>query len=78
MTYSDGNDARIGDEIQIDTRYWGTVVANLDLNQFCNEYPNEQWSYLGCGVLVLTDFAGLVHYSSSEQEHIRLIARAKI
>ncbi len=77
MIYSDGNDAQIGDEIEIDSRYRGMVVANIDLNQFSAEYPKDQWSYLGCGIMVLTDFAGLVHYSNTEHEQMRLISRAK-
>jgi hypothetical protein len=38
MIYSDGNDTLLGDEIQIDNRYRGQVVANIDGEQFTSEY----------------------------------------
>ena len=77
MIYSDGNDTLLGDEIQIDNRYRGQVVANIDGEQFTSEYSKEQWAYLGKGIMVLTDFAGLVHYVSTEHAQIRLVSRAK-
>lgn len=77
MIYSDGNEARLGDDIEIDTRYRGLVVANIDGEQFTSDYPKEQWAYLGKGIMVVTDFAGLVHYTSAEHEHMRLVSRAK-
>ncbi len=77
MFYSDSNEARVGDTIAIDEKYSGVVVAVIDTNEFSENYPVEQWAYLREGILVDTDFGGLVHYQSTEHEKILLISRAK-
>jgi len=77
MRYSDGSEARIGDIVAIDTRHRGNVVANLDSDQFSDAFPRDEWQYLERGILVETDFAGLVHYPDCEHEDIRLLERGK-
>jgi hypothetical protein len=77
MRYSDGNEARIGDVIAIDEHHHGNVVANLDANQFSDAFPRESWQHLQRGILVETDFAGLVHYPNGEHEVMRLLERGK-
>ena len=76
MKYSDGNEARLGDVIAIDGSYHGTVVACIDRAEYTEQHPGEQWSYLGKGIMVNTDFGGLVHYTSATQEHFALVSRA--
>lgn len=76
MRYSDGNEAKLGDAIVIDERYKGIVVANVDGGDYGECYTSG-WEYLKTGILVETDFAGLVHYSDCEKEHIVLVRRAK-
>jgi hypothetical protein len=75
MKYSDGNEAMIGDEISIDTKYRGLVVACMDSNTFLSGH--ESWSYLKHGIMVDTNFGGLVHYSDNASEDIRLVRRGK-
>jgi hypothetical protein len=76
VKYSDDNEARLGDRVAISVTYRGIVVACLDRDEYTADYPREQWSYLGKGVLVNTDFGGLVHYEDASQEHFTLISRA--
>ncbi len=52
------------------------VLACIDNGEYSQEYPREQWSNLKSGIMVNTDFGGLIHYVDSSQEHITLRARA--
>jgi hypothetical protein len=76
MYYTDGNEARVGDFIAIDGKYRGTVVACMDRNEYLP--GKEHWSYLKVGIMVDTDFAGLVHYETAELEEMSLVNRAAI
>ena len=75
MKYSDGNIAKIRDLIAIDTKYRGLVVACIDSDEYSEEYPRNEWSYLLKGIMVDADFGGLVYYQDEEVEHITLIER---
>jgi len=76
MRYADGNEARLGDKIAIDEKYRGVVVADIDGGEFSERYASG-WAYLKTGILVDTDFGGLVHYPDAESEHMVLLERAK-
>ena len=75
MNYTDGNEARAGDLISIAGKYKGHVVASMDRNEYLP--GQEQWSYLKVGIMVDTDFGGLVHYTSEAMESMSLVQRAK-
>ncbi|MDI9237907.1 hypothetical protein QLQ15_03175 [Lysobacter sp. LF1] len=75
MRYASGEVPRLGDRVAIDARYRGTVVACIGRDH-PPEYPAAEWAYLERGLLIDTDFAGLVHYPDPEHEPITLIARA--
>ena len=77
MNYADGNEARVGDIVSIDDQYWGTVVACIDRGEYADAYPAAQWSSLGTGILVDTDFGGLVHYSDENSDRMVLVKRKK-
>ena len=77
MRYADGNEARIGDTIAIDDKHRGTVVACIDRGEYSDAHPAAQWSYLGKGILVDTDFGGLVHYPEERNERMTLVGRRK-
>ncbi|AVQ06535.1 TPA: hypothetical protein HH295_17850 [Xanthomonas vasicola pv. zeae] len=61
MQYSNGHEAKSGDLIQIDTLSRGKVIACMDTADYLPE--QETWAYLGEGIMVDTDFCGLVHYT---------------
>ena len=75
MKYTDSNEAKAGDTIAIDENHRGVVVAVLDTGDYTKEHPAEEWAYLKKGILVDTDFGGLVHYLSVEHEIMTLIER---
>ena len=59
-------------------RHHGIVVADMDGDEYSREYPREQWGNLGSGVMIDTDFGGLIHYdqSSLDGELMELVQRA--
>ena len=73
MKYADGTDIKPGDVIQIDREHCGCVIASMDTNEYL---PGEDgWAYLGGGIMVNTDFAGLMHYTRGTAEDFVLIER---
>jgi hypothetical protein len=75
VDYSDGNEARLGDEVTIDDIYKGVVVASLDTDEYSVLCPREEWAHLGTGIVVDTSFGGLIHYPNGDDEHIVLARR---
>ena len=74
VRYTDGNEAIAGDVVAIDTKYRGVVVACMDRREYLPGH--EGWAYLPAGIMVNTDFGGLVHYTDASDEHIVLLHRA--
>jgi hypothetical protein len=75
VKYADNNKPLLGDVLQIDFKHRGVVVAYVDAGQYAPGY--KAFAYLGEGLMVDTDFAGLVHYtqSSIEEDNLRLLKR---
>ncbi|MGE5525405.1 MAG: hypothetical protein ACM3SS_16955 [Rhodospirillaceae bacterium] len=74
MKYRDGTTIEPGDLVQIDGAYRGRVVASMDTKKYL---PNqEHWDYLGSGIIVDTDFGGMVHYTEEAIDELVLIQRA--
>ena len=77
MKYRDGKEVKLGDEVIIDSKYSGVVVADIDNSKYSESEPKEKWEYLKSGVIINTDFGGLVHYQEEnlKEEEIELKAR---
>lgn len=73
MNYPDGAFIEPGDVVLLDGRDRGLVVASIDTGRFLPEHGG--WGYLGEGIMVDTDFAGLVHYTSQTVGTIALLQR---
>lgn len=67
----------IGDKVLLDKKYSGVVKAIIEEEKFSDDCPKEAWSYLKAGILIDTDFGGLVQYQKEniENEPIELISR---
>lgn len=76
MKYPDGTDIRPGDVIQIDGDYRGLVIASMDTSEYLQ--GEDAWAYLGTGIMVNTNFAGLVHYTTETAECFVLIERGSV
>jgi hypothetical protein len=73
VNYPDGAFIEPGDVVLLDGRDRGLVVASIDTGRFLPEHGG--WGYLGEGIMVDTDFAGLVHYTSQTVGTIALLQR---
>lgn len=76
MKYADGTDMSPGDVIRIDAKYRGRIIASMDTGEYL---PGaDVWASLGVGIMVDTDFGGLVHYTSETAEDFVLVQRGAI
>lgn len=73
VIYDDGQAMVAGDAVLISGQYHGVVVANIDSHSY--QAGEEGWAYLLTGVMIRTDFAGLVHYPDNAHESFELVAR---
>ena len=73
MKYPDGQEVRLWDRVD-----WsgspGLIVFSIDTDEYSPMYPKEAWEYLGSGVMIDTQAAGLVH-TSDPDEDLRLVRR---
>ena len=72
MEYENGSLIQVGDIMTIDDKYSGQVVASMDTSTYLPGF--ESWAYLTKGIMVMTDFAGPVQYTSQATD--RLILKA--
>jgi hypothetical protein len=78
MVYPDAVDVLIGDLVTIGSTGKGTVVACMYRDDYSSTHPRDHWGYLRTGVLIDTDFGGVVHYpdqASLDADKIRLHSR---
>jgi hypothetical protein len=78
MNYCDGQAIRVGDLVAINSQYRGTVVGCVEDRTFLPPLKGDEWDYLRTGIMVDTDFGGLVHYPDAAaiaQEGIELLER---
>ncbi|WP_275544362.1 hypothetical protein [Xanthomonas arboricola] len=76
MNYESGEIILLGDFVSLGSDLRGTVVAIIDQADYAKGYSECDWSYLGKGVLVLTEDAGLIHEQSNL--NLLLIRRGRI
>ncbi|MGJ7901578.1 hypothetical protein [Lysobacter sp. 1R34A] len=77
LRYSDGLEVRLGDRVLSYELNRGRIVALIDRGEYSAKFPQAEWDYLERGVLVETDFGGLVHYPNGfKHDELSLIDRA--
>jgi len=62
MRYTNGTIIALGDKVLIGGKYHGIVVADINRGEYSKENTKAQWAYLNSGIIIDTDFGGLVHY----------------
>ena len=77
MRYSDGQDAKIGDIVEIGDDLAGRVVMLVRERVAVEGFVADEWSYLNDGVLVETKTAGLIHYPDIHGHLLFLTARSR-
>lgn len=75
IKYQGGQESRLGDRIRIGGDSSGVVVCSIDTDEYTPEFPREQWSYLGAGVMIQFANYGLVHYTEPDED-LEFLGRA--
>lgn len=75
MTYSDGQDIRVGDTVTLGRDRHGTVVCSITDGVYSPDHTADHWAWLGHGFVVEFPAFGLIHYERAEPD-LRLVARA--
>ena len=73
MNYADGLVVEPGDLVLVDGTDQGRVVASVDTGRHLPGH--DGWAYLREGIMVDTDYAGLVHYTAQTIGTIALLER---
>jgi hypothetical protein len=68
MHDSKGRQIRLGDRLNIGGGIAGVVVCSIDTDEYSPNFPKDAWSYLGSGIMVQTERAGLVHLNESNED----------
>ena len=68
MLDRNGRQIRRGDRVRIGSGITGVVVFSIDTDEFSDEFPGQQWRYLGRGVMIRSEQAGLVHLSGGDDD----------
>ena len=75
MKYRSGHESRLGDRIRVGGDSSGVVVCSIDTDEYSPEFPREQWSYLGTGVMIQFANYGLAHYTEPDED-LEFLGRA--
>jgi hypothetical protein len=68
MLDANGRLIRLGDRVAIRGGIDGVVVFSLDTGEFSPDFPKNDWSYLGRGIMIQTKQAGLIHLEKSDEQ----------
>ena len=73
LNYADGLQVEPGDVVLVDGTDRGRVVASIDTGEHLPGH--DGWAYLREGIMVDTEFAGLVHYTGRAITTVALLER---
>ena len=62
MKYATEETVCLGDKVIISGLGRGTVAAIISDGVYSSSFPKEEWGYLGCGILISTNEAGVIHF----------------
>lgn len=63
MKYTTGEEIKLWDRVQMWDGCKAIVVFSNDSKEYSPAFPENEWSYLGSGVMFATDKAGLIFSS---------------
>lgn len=73
MHYVDGQLVMLGDKVKLINNNTGVVVCSIDTNEYSDEYPKTDWSYLKNGAMIVFEIDGLMHYEQGDD--LSLVSR---
>ncbi len=74
MKYTSGEIARLWDRVEVWPGNRAIVVFSIDTDEFSEDFPKAAWAYLGRGVMLQTEQAGLIHFEDPDNAML-LLAR---
>lgn len=80
MKYPSGEVAHVGDLVRLwygkpgEKEERGVVVCSIDTDEYSADYQRDNWAHLEKGILVMSESAGLIHYTQPEA-HMAVIER---
>jgi hypothetical protein len=80
VRYASGQDVLPGDIVRIDVKHRGTVIACIAEALCLPTHSPDEWAFLKGGVMIDTDFGGLVHYPDEgdlADDNVELISRGE-
>jgi hypothetical protein len=63
-----GRQIRLGDKVLIGSGMSGVVVFSIDTDEYLPGFPKDEWEYLGRGIMIQTESAGLIHLSVADED----------
>jgi hypothetical protein len=72
MRYRDGTEIHFNDQVIFEDGSRGIVVFSIDLEEYSPAYTENDWAYLGSGVMVLSETSGLIHYCAEPVDFERI------
>ena len=67
MKYANGEEIQLGDTVTLWPGADREVVTILDSKEFSPAYPESEWGYLERGILIESQYAGLIHFIEPER-----------
>lgn len=74
MKYENGDEVRKGDRVRLWQNRLGIVVCSIDTQEYDESWTEEDWGYLGSGVVIKTDAGDVLHYTEADED-IELLVR---
>jgi hypothetical protein len=73
--FTKGKQIRLGDRVLVANHVTGIVVFSIDTGEYSPEFPKADWEYLGRGIMIQTENAGLIYIAelSDPDEDIEII-----
>lgn len=76
MNYPNGQKIKLGDKLKLWGDCFGEVVCLISDGEYSDKFTRKDWEYLGEGVLIDTDTAGLIHFTVLDSS-FQLLQRQK-
>ena len=68
MKYPSGQKVAVGDRVRLWSDQLATIVCSIDTREFTPDYPEDEWAYLGSGVVVKTDSGEVFHCAEPDED----------
>lgn len=75
MKDKNGTIIHLGDSVSLPNKEAGYVVLSIDTGEFSQEFPENDWAYLGGGIMIKTRKGALIHIASNDSGGIEVLKK---